>query len=716
MSTAEACPGCENERTDVFAVEGLCCAAEVALVEGGLGKLDGVCSVRASAVTGKATVVHTLERDRVAEALAGLGFRARPEQAAPRPAVRPAVPLAALVLTLAGAAAGFASSAAAIPLYAAAIAIGGVPIARTGWQRVRQGSLDMNVLMTIAVAGAMAIGEWGEGASTVVLFSLAQLLEARSLERARRAISGLLSLAPETALVRRDGAEERVAAAAVARGEHIFVKPGERVPLDGVVVAGASDVDQSPLTGESRPVPRGEGDGVFAGSINGAGALEVRVTRLSGETTLARVLRRVEEAQSSRAPSQGFVESFAKVYTPAVVVLALLLAVIPPLLGYGTLGDWGYRALVLLVIACPCALVISTPVSIVSALTAASRQGILVKGGAHLEEIGRVREVVFDKTGTLTRGEPRVADVLALDAGEDEVVTLAASVEARGAHPIGEALVAHARGAGLSLRAVSDVKVVPGRGVRGRVGETPVILGSHRFFDELGLCDHRVDADLRRLEEEGKTVVLVGVEGPAPRMVGAVAVGDAVRPEAAEAVARLAAIGVESSMLTGDNERTARAIAAQAGIREWGADLLPEDKVERLKKRRAEKGRVAMVGDGVNDAPALATANVGVALGGRGTDAALETADVALMSDDLRLLPALVALGRATRRTIAQNIAFSLVVKAAVLALALAGYGTLWAAIAADMGASMLVIGNGMRLLRRAPAEGGPAMVTARTA
>jgi Zn2+/Cd2+-exporting ATPase len=717
LSEAAVCPGCENEQTDVFAVQGLCCAAEVALVEGGLAKVPGVCSVRASAVTGKATVVHTLDRGAVEQALAGIGFRARAAEAdAPR-AVRPAVPVAALALTAAGAAAGFFSTAVAIPLYAAAIGIGGAPIARTGWQRLRQGSLDMNVLMTIAVAGAMAIGEWGEGASTVVLFSLAQLLEARSLDRARRAISGLLSLAPETALVRRKGVEERVAAAGVARGEHIFVKPGERVPLDGVVVAGASDLDQSPLTGESRPVPRGEGDGVFAGSINGAGALEVRVTRLSGETTLARVLRRVEEAQSSRAPSQGFVEAFARVYTPAVVALAALLAVAPPLLGYGTLAEWAYRALVLLVIACPCALVISTPVSIVSALTAASRRGILVKGGAHLEEIGRVREVVFDKTGTLTRGRPRVADVIALEAGgEDEVVSLAASVESRGAHPIGEALVAYALESGVPLREVTDVKVVPGRGVRGRVDGTPVVLGSHRFFDELGLCDHRVDAELLRLENEGKTVVLVGREAPTARLMGVIAVGDVVRPEAAQAVADLAALGVDASMLTGDNERTARAIAAQVGIRSWAADLLPEDKVERLKRRRAEKGRVAMVGDGVNDAPALATANVGIALGGRGTDAALETADVALMSDDLGLLAPLVSLGRATRRTIAQNIAFSLIVKAAVLGLALAGYGTLWAAVAADMGASMLVIGNGLRLLRRAPADIDRATFTARTA
>jgi Cd2+/Zn2+-exporting ATPase len=564
--------------------------------------------------------------------------------------------------------------------------------------------------MTVAVAGAMVIGEWGEGASTVVLFSLAQLLEARSLERARRAISGLMSLAPETALVHREGREERIAAAAVIPGEHIFVKPGERVPLDGVVASGASDVDQSPITGESRPVPRGTGDGVFAGSINGPGALEVRVTRASHDTTLARVLRRVEEAQSSRAPSQGFVEAFARIYTPAVVAIAFVVAVAPPLLGAGTFGEWGYRALVLLVIACPCALVISTPVSIVSALTAATRAGALVKGGAHLEEIGRVREVVFDKTGTLTRGRPHVTDVIAVDGGDGaEVVRLAASVEARGAHPVGEALVAHARELGLAMSPAQDVAVAPGRGVRGRVGDGVVRVGSHRWFDEQKLCDHRLDADLLRLEGEGRTVVLVAVGAPG-RVLGAIAFGDVVRPEAAAAVAALRALGVESSMLTGDNERTARVIAAEVGITAWAADLLPEDKVERLKERRRAKGRVAMVGDGVNDAPALATADVGIALAGRGTDAALETADIALMSDDLRLLPWLVELGRAARRTIAQNIALSLVVKAAVLVLALAGYGSLWAAVAADMGASLLVIGNGMRLLGQGPLPiGAPA-------
>jgi Cd2+/Zn2+-exporting ATPase len=698
--TAAACPGCENEQTHIFEVEGMCCATEVAMVEDRLGRLPGVCSVRASAVTGKATVVHTVDRREVEKALAGLGFRARALQVAAAAApTRPVGTLAALALTAGGALTAIVAPGAAVPLYLAAILVGGVPIARTGWQRLRQGSLDMNALMTVAVAGAMVIGEWGEGASTVVLFSLAQLLEARSLERARRAISGLMSGAPETALVHRDGGEERVPVAAVAPGEHIFVKPGERVPLDGVIESGASEVDQSPITGESRAVARAAGDGVFAGSINGPGALEVRVTRASHDTTLARVLRRVEEAQSSRAPSQGFVDAFARIYTPAVVAVAFLVAVAPPLAGMGTMAEWGYRALVLLVIACPCALVISTPVSIVSALTAASRAGVLVKGGAHLEEIGRVREIVFDKTGTLTRGEPRVTDAIALGGGDaSEVIRMAAAVEARGAHPVGEALVAHARGLGLSLPAAVDVTVAPGRGVRGRVAGRNALVGSHRWFDEQGLCDHRLDAELLRLEGEGKTVVLVAADAP-PRLLGVIAVGDVLRAEAATAVAELRGLGIEASMLTGDNERTARVIAGQAGIAIWAADLLPEAKVERLRERRRASGRVAMIGDGVNDAPALASADVGIAMAGRGTDAALETADIALMSDDLRLLPRLVLLGRAARRTIAQNIGGSLAVKAAVLALALAGYGTLWAAVAADMGASLLVIGNGMRLL-----------------
>ncbi|HVR72588.1 MAG TPA: cation-translocating P-type ATPase [Vicinamibacteria bacterium] len=709
MSTAPACPGCEGEKAQTFLVDGLDCAAEVALIESEIGGLPGVCSVRASAVTGQATVIHTLVPGSVEAAFMRAGFRvreARQRPATPSPA---AGTLLALGLTLAGAAVALFAPPAGIVLYLSAIVLGGAPIARKGLQRARQGVLDMNALMTVAVLGAMAIGEWGEGAATVVLFSLAQLLEARSMERARSAISGLLGLVPETALVRRAAGEERVAASEVARGEWVIVGPGERFALDGVVESGTSAVDQSPLTGESQPVAKAPGDAVLAGSINGSGALGVRVTRPAAETTLARILRRVEEAQSSRAASQGFVEAFARVYTPVVLALAAAAAVVPPLLGYGTFEAWAYRSLVLLVIACPCALVISTPVSIVSALTAASRRGVLVKGGVHLEDMGRVLAVVFDKTGTLTRGTPAVTDVLPARGPASEVLALAAAVESRCAHPVAAALVRHARREGIPWEPASDVVEFPGRGARGRVGAAQVLVGSHRLFDERGLCDHRLDAELARLEAQGKTVVLVGrlhggsAEGDGV-VLGAVAVADEVRPEAAEAVASLRRAGLRVAMLSGDNARTADAIAARLGIEESHADLLPEDKVAYVAEMERALGPVAMVGDGVNDAPALATATVGLAMGRRGSDVALETADIALMSEDLRRIPEAIRLARAARRVIRQNIALSLGVKAAVLALALVGLGSLWAAVAADMGASLLVIGNGMRLLRRGEA------------
>jgi Cd2+/Zn2+-exporting ATPase len=710
MSQHAPCPGCEGEQTDTFVVEGMCCGAESAMVEERLRALAGVCSVQASPVTGRATVVHTLDVKAVRHAIEEAGFQVRAFEAPAPPALDARATLVALALTAAGFLAGWWSPRLAVAFYLPAIVIGGHRVARKGLARARQGALDMNALMTVAVLGAMAIGEWGEGASTVVLFALAQLLEARSLERARRAIGGLMSLAPETAQVSRGGVEVRVPVTTVARGETVLVGPGERVPVDGVVQAGSSDVDQSPLTGESHRVPKAAGDGVFAGSINGPGALTLTVTRASAETTLARLLRRVEEAQSSRAAAQGFVESFARVYTPAVLVLAVAVAAAPPLLGMGGLVEWTYRALVLLVIACPCALVISTPVSIVSALTAASRAGVLIKGGAHLEELGKVRGVLLDKTGTLTRGVPEVTDVIAAPGQETgAVLALAAAVEARSGHLLGEALVERARRQGYTLAAASEVSAIPGRGVQGRVGLRVVVVGSHRLFEERGLCDHRLDADLKRLEGEGKTAVLVGVEGGGRALLGVLGIGDRIRDEAREALDELRDLGVTVGMLTGDNARTAGALAAHLGIADHQADLLPEDKVERVRDARRRLGSVAMVGDGVNDAPALATASVGIAMGRRGTDVALETADVALMGDDLRRIPAAIRLGRATRAVIAQNIGLSLGVKALVLGLALAGYGTLWAAVAADMGASLLVIGNGLRLLRvplGAPASG----------
>ncbi len=696
---AAACPGCEGERTQVFQVDGLCCAAEVSQVEGRLRGMPGVCSVWASAVTQRTTVVHTLGDGAIEKALGETGFRARlagVAGSAPPPSQAPTI--AAAALTLAGFGVWFVAPDVAWAPFLAAIVVGGVPLARKGWARGRSGSLDMNALMTVAVLGAMAIGEWAEGATTVALFSLAQALEGRSLERARRAIAGLVAMAPESAIVVRDGVEQRVPAARIAPGEVMLVGAGQRLALDGVVQDGRSDLDQSPLTGESRPVEKGPGDAVLAGSINGRGVLRVRVTRRAAETTLARLVRRVEEAQASRAPAQGFVDRFAAVYTPAVVLIAVAIACLPPLFGMGAFTDWLYRALVLLVIACPCALVISTPVSIVSALTAASRRGVLVKGGAHLEALGAIRAVAFDKTGTLTSGRLAVTDVLvAPGRSRDEVLGHAAALEANAGHPLGLAIVDAAREASSSVPAASDVRIQPGLGVRGRSGGTETLAGSHRLLDEEGLCDHRLDAELSRLEGEGKSVVLLGQPGAG--LLGAVAIADAVRPEAAEAVAGLHRLGVSAAMLTGDNPCTAEAIARAVGIDDWAAGLLPEDKVARVRALR-ESRPTAMVGDGVNDAPALAVATVGIAMGARGADAALETADVVLMAEDLRRVPEAIRLGRAARRRIRENVAFAIAVKAAVLLFAVAGFGSLWTAVAADMGASLLVIGNGMRLLR----------------
>ena len=695
------CPGCENERTSVFEVSGLDCATEVALVEARLRRLAGVCSVRASAATGKATVVHTLGDGAVEAALAEVGLEARAARQAGSAPAHGSATLASAILTMSGFLASAVRPALATPLFAAAIAAGGFPVARKGLARARQGTLDMNALMAIAVSGAMLLGDWAEGASTVALFSLAQLLEARSLQRARRAIAGLLALSPELARVRRGDGEERVKPEAVVAGETVLVAPGERVPLDGVVIEGTSEVDQSPLTGESRPVQRVIGQELFAGSINGSGLLALRVTRRASETTLARIVHRVEEAHASRAPSQGLVDQFARVYTPIVVALAVLLSVVPPLLGAMPFGASLHRALVLLVIACPCALVLSTPISLVSALTAASRVGVLIKGGAHLEALGTLRAIAFDKTGTLTRGEPSVDHVWAAP-GEstDGLVSDAAALERHAGHPLAAAIVARANASRLEIPMASDVIALPGRGTSGSVEGRRILVGSHRLFEERGLCDHALDGELRRLEAAGKTVVLVGGEGVGVR--GFLAADDSLRPEAPEAMRRLRQAGLELAMLTGDNRITAEAIARPLGIVEWHAELLPDAKVAQVRALR-RRGPVAMVGDGVNDAPALAAADVGIAMGPRGTDVALETADVVLMAGDLRRLPWAVALGRATRRIVWQNVVFSLAVKAVVLALALAGYASLWGAVAADMGSSLLVIANGLRLLRLRP-------------
>jgi Cd2+/Zn2+-exporting ATPase len=563
----------------------------------------------------------------------------------------------------------------------------------------------MNSLMTLAAAGALVIGERFEAATAMFLFSVSLGLEAFSLDRARHAIHALMELAPSEATRLSPAGQETIPVSAIAVGDRLLLRPGERVPVDGVVVEGRSSVNQAPVTGESVPVDLGPGDRVYSGSLNGEAALQIEATRPASESTLARIIHLIEEAQSRRAPSQRLVDRFAGYYTPAVLVLAVLAMVVPPTAGqlgaaWAAGASWSssvYRGLVLLVIACPCALVISTPVTIVCGLFHAARRGVLIKGGVHLENAGRIRAVVFDKTGTLSRGALQVETVVPLDGRESgELLALAAAVEAHSEHPVARAICAAARKRQLDWPEVSGFEALRGAGARGTVNGETVYLGNRQLFEEWAGPFPRLDSAARTLEESPHTGVIVGT---AEGVAGLIFLSDAARPEARETVARLRRLGVERlAMVTGDNERAARALAQNVDIDEVYAELLPEQKVEKVRELMSACGLAAMVGDGVNDAPALAASSLGIALGTAGSDSALETADVALMSDNLLLVPELILLGRRTRSIVWQNVVFALATKLAVVVLALAGLAGMWMAVAADAGASLVVIFNGMRL------------------
>ena len=571
---------------------------------------------------------------------------------------------------------------------------------RKGVVALRTLTLNINLLMTIAVIGAIAIGQWPEAAMVTFLFAVAELIESRSVDRARDAIRSLMALSPETARVRRGDSWVEVAANEVRPGDLVQVLPGARVPVDGKITSGTTAIDQAPITGESIPVDRGPGDPAFAGTINQHGAIELEVTAGQSDTTLARIARTIRDAQSQKAPTERFVDRFARWYTPTVVLLAIAIAVAPPLLAAEPFRPWLYKALVLLVIACPCALVISTPVTIVSGLAAAARRGILVKGGVHLEQAARLRMIAVDKTGTLTEGKPALVEVVPMGAiTKDDLLRIAASLEATSTHPLAQAVARAWTG---ELLAVTDARNIVGKGLEGVVGGTPVSIGSHRLAEERGVCNADVERELARLEASGCSVMVVW-SGEHHQILGVLAVADVVRVSSIEAVKALHAEGIKLAMLTGDNSTTAKAVADQVGIDEVDANLLPEDKLATIERLVKEYGSVGMIGDGVNDAPALARASIGFAMGAAGTDTALETADVALMKDDLRGVPELVALSRRTAATLKANIALSIGIKAVFFALALLGVATLWMAVFADMGASLLVAANGLRILRFEP-------------
>ena len=586
--------------------------------------------------------------------------------------------------------------------FSTAIVIGGFGTARKAFFSLRKLNLDMNILMTAAVSGAALIGEWSEGAAVAFLYSISNTLEAYTMEKARQSIKELMDIAPKEALIRRYGGEALVAVDDIRIGDIMIVKPGEKIAMDGTLIKGFSNVNQAAITGESLPAQKGPGDEVFAGTLNQAGSIEVEVTKLVNDTTIAKIIHMVEEAQAQKAPSQRFVDRFAAVYTPIVITLAAGIVLIPPLLLGEQWNTWIYRGLAMMVVSCPCALVVSTPVALVSAISNAARNGVLIKGGMHLEQAGSLSVVAFDKTGTMTMGEPVVTDIVPQNGlAESEVLAIAAGIEQLSEHPLAKAIVNMAIKQHLQLPKPEHFTAITGKGAKAQISGKDYFIGSPALFAELGAWSDKIEDLITRLQKEGKTVMLLGT---GKEVLGIVAVADDVRDTGRAAVELLKQAGVKRTiMLTGDNPETAAAIARKVGIDEYYAELLPEDKVEAVKGLLRKYGKVAMIGDGINDAPALATATVGIAMGAAGTDTALETADIALMADDLSKIPFTIRLSKATLRIIKQNIGFALAIKLIAVLAIFPGWLTLWLAIMADMGASVLVTLNGIRLLRVKP-------------
>ncbi len=712
---------------------GLDCSAEVALLEKALKGRPGVISLACDIMQAKLVVIYddeTLDDEQIRGAISETGLLALPWaelQAAPEEPPqgfwqregRFVAAGASLLALIAGVishwvlhggfwetiAPGNVASSHAFPLltrvlYALSIIAGAWYVLPQAWRSARQLRPDINFLMVVAVIGAVCIGEWSEAATVAMLFAVALLLEHWSVERARRAVATLLELAPDTALLLSpEGDLSEVRTQDVPLEAVVLSRPGERIALDGKVVAGQSAVNQAPITGESVPVEKGVGDEVFAGSINGDGALEVQVTKAAGDTVLSRIIKLVQQAQSQRAESERWIDRFSRYYTPAMMLLALAIAVVPPLLALGAWHEWLYRGLIILVIACPCALVISTPVAVVSGMTAAAREGVLIKGGKYLEQVARLRALAMDKTGTLTFGQAEVQGVYPEEGhSEAEVLRTAAAIELLSQHPLALAIVRYAEKAGLEFDRATDFQALQGRGAEAEVEGVRYWIGSRRLLESKGLATERILGHIEELEQAGHSVIILGNSG---EVIGLIATADEVRPTALAVISELKALGIEQiAMLTGDNSGAAHRVAALTGVDAVKAGLLPAEKVAAVEGLGHRWREVAMVGDGVNDAPAMAAASLGIAMGAIGSDAAIETGDIVLMSDDLSKLPWLVEHARRTLATVQQNVGFALGLKLLFIVLALTGVATLWMAIAADMGASLLVIFHSLRLLK----------------
>ncbi|MGG4384316.1 heavy metal translocating P-type ATPase [Priestia megaterium] len=694
-----------NKKMKTYLIEGMDCAACANTIVNHLKTVSAVKDVRVNFSTGKAQIEHDNEADDIIKEVSKAGYTAtlvtssrqsaesRHHKGQNGPIVFSGILIA---LGFIGSHTGIASYMTTV-LYAIAMIVSGYKPAKSAYYGIKSRSLDMNVLMTVAALGAAVIGEWLEGATVVWLFALGVALQTRSIEQTRNSIRGLMDLAPSEAWVKENSQLIKKAAEDISIGTTIVVKPGDRIPLDGEIINGESSINQAPITGESIPVDKVIGDAVYAGTINENGSLEIKVTKLVEDTTISKIIHLVEEAQEKKAPTQAFVDKFATIYTPIVFILALFIMVIPPLFD-GAWSDWFYKGLELLVVACPCALVISTPVAIVSAIGNAAKNGVLIKGGTFLEKAGAINAIAFDKTGTLTEGKPAVSEVVSLAAEENQLLAITKTLEDYSNHPIALAIVDYAEEKKVVSLQGSNFKILTGKGVQAAIQETVYYAGNAKLFSDLGTPLSHCWSHIEKLQNEGKTIVIVGT---AKSVLGIISVADTIRHTTVSALESLKQNGMQQIvMLTGDNEGTAKMIASESRVDRYFADLLPEDKVKAIQQLQHEGYQTAMVGDGINDAPALATADLGIAMGGAGTDTAMETADIVLMADNLEKLPHTMKLSRKALAVIKQNIWFSIIVKVIALAFIFPGWLTLWIAVLSDTGAALLVILNSLRLLK----------------